>query len=199
MRTEEHFIFPLGTVLYPGGTLHLKIFEQRYLDMTKICLRDNRPFGVCLIREGQEVGTPAVPERVGCLATIEEWEMPHPGLFHLIARGGERFRLAEARIADNGLISASIERIPADPPAEHVDATCLQVLQALIEGVGRARFPQPIALDDASWVGYRLCEILPLDRALKQQLLELHDAGERLRRLRALFVEKRLAGDSANS
>ena len=66
--TEEHFIFPLGTVLFPGAALPLKIFEQRYLEMTKTCLRDNRPFGVCLIREGREVGDPALPEAIGCLA-----------------------------------------------------------------------------------------------------------------------------------
>ena len=103
------FLFPLGTVLFPGGALPLKIFEQRYLDMTKVCIRDNLPFGVCLIREGREVGSPAVPSIVGCLATIEQWEMPSPGMFHLLARGGERFRLLETRIADNGLTSADVE------------------------------------------------------------------------------------------
>ena len=63
-------IFPLGTVLFPEGLLPLKIFEQRYIEMTKACLRDERPFGVCLIRAGREVGEPAVPETIGCLAKI---------------------------------------------------------------------------------------------------------------------------------
>ena len=86
-------LFPLGTVLFPDGLLPLKIFEQRYLDMTKACIRDNQPFGVCLIHEGFEVGAPAAPHSVGCLATIEQWDMPNPGMFHLLARGGERFRI----------------------------------------------------------------------------------------------------------
>src|SRR3970040_2837022 len=83
---QQIHIFPLNTVLYPEGVLPLKVFEQRYIEMTKACLRDERPFGVCLIREGREVGTAAVPEPVGCLATIESWDMPQLGLFHLVAR-----------------------------------------------------------------------------------------------------------------
>ena len=190
--TEDHFIFPLGTVLFPGGTLPLKIFEQRYIEMTKACLRDNRPFGVCLIREGREVGAPAVPETIGCLADIESWDMPQLGLFHLVARGGERFRLLETHIASNGLMTGSIERIAPDAPAGEVDRACQEVLKLVIDRVGASSFPAPVALDDASWVGYRLAEILPLDPAVKQQLLELHDAGERLERVRAMLVKEGL-------
>jgi Lon protease-like protein len=189
--TEEQFIFPLGTVLFPGGTLPLKIFEQRYIEMTKACLRDNRPFGVCLIRQGHEVGTPAVPEAIGCLATIERWDM-QAGLFHLVARGGERFRLLETRVASNGLMSASIERIAPDAPAGSIDSACLEVLKLVIERVGESSFPEPIALDDASWVGYRLAEILPFDASVKQKLLEIQDAGERLDQLRELLVREGL-------
>ena len=190
--TEEHFIFPLSTVLFPGGTLPLKIFEQRYIEMTKACIKDERPFGVCLITEGAEVGEPAVPANVGCLATIERWDMPQLGLFHLIARGGERFRLLETRDAKNGLLSGSIERIAPDPPGSAVDTPCRDVLQAIIAHVGAASFPSPLKLDDAAWVGYRLAEALPLDMRFKQELLELEDAGERLVRLRSALVERGL-------
>jgi uncharacterized protein len=190
--SEAHFIFPLGTVVYPGGTVQLKIFEQRYLEMTKVCLRDNRPFGICLIREGREVGAPAVPERIGCLAAIEVWDMPQLGLFQLTARGGGRFRLLETEIAANGLMSASIELIPPDTPAAHVDPACRNVLKAIIERVGAAHFPQPLELEDASWVGFRLAEILPLEMQVKQRLLEMQDAGERLAALRAVLTEKGL-------
>ena len=192
MSVEQHFIFPLGTVLFPGGTLPLKIFEQRYLEMTKICIRDGKPFGVCLIREGHEVGTPAVPETVGCLATIEQWEMPQLGLFELTARGGERFRLLDTHVAANGLMSASIERLAPDTPSAHVDAACREVLQLIIERVGASHFPAPIALEDASWVGCRLAEVLPLDARVKQGLLEIGDAGERLDRLRGILVDEGL-------
>jgi Lon protease-like protein len=188
---EEHFIFPLGTVLFPGGVLPLKIFEQRYVEMTKFCLRDSRPFGVCLIKEGHEVGTPAVPHAVGCLATIEDWEMPQVNMFHLVSRGGARFRLIETRVAQNGLMSGTIEPIAPDAPAT-VDSACRKVLELLIERVGAESFPTPISLDDASWVGYRLAEVLPLETAEKQVLLELTDAAERLTRLRTHLAREGL-------
>ena len=188
---EEHFIFPLGTVLFPGGTLPLKIFEQRYIEMTKACLKDERPFGVCLIREGTEVGAPAVPATVGCLATIERWDMPQLGLFHLVTRGGERFRLLDTRVAKNGLLSGSIDHIASDQPGAEVDPACRDVLKLIIEHVGQANFPSPL-LDDASWVGYRLAEVLPLDMRLKQELLEMQDAAERLTRLRQALIERGL-------
>jgi Lon protease-like protein len=185
---QEIYIFPLGTVLFPGGTLPLKVFEQRYIEMTKACLRDSRPFGVCLIREGREVGTAAVPEPVGCLAIIEQWDMPQLGLFHLIARGSQRFRIREMRVAPNHLISATVELIPPDDAA--VGPLCREVLRAIIEMVGPERFPALVQLDDAAWVGYRLAEVLPLEARLKQELLELTDAGRRLERLRALLVQQ---------
>ena len=187
--TEEHFIFPLGTVLFPGGTLPLRIFEQRYIEMTKTCLRDSRPFGVCLIREGREVGEPAVPEKVGCLATIESWEMPQLGLFQLVARGGDRFRLLETQIAKNGLMSASIERIEEATPAGPVDPACRDVLKLIIERVGESHFPAPISLEDPLWVGYRLAEVLPLEARVKQELLEAQGATERLGMLREVLVK----------
>ena len=190
LNPETHFIFPLGTLLFPGGTLPLKIFEQRYMEMTKACLRDNRPFGVCLIREGREVGDPAVPEVIGCLATIESWDMPQLGLFHLIARGGDRFRLLETQVAANGLISGSVTRIAETQTDSEVDPACREVLSRVIEHLGAAKFPQPIALDDPTWVSYRLAEILPLDMRVKQELLEIEGSNERLGRLREILVQE---------
>jgi len=170
-------LFPLETVLFPGGALPLKIFEQRYLEMTKVCLRDNLPFGVCLIREGLEVGTAAVPEPVGCLATIEQWEMPHPGMFHLLARGGNRFRIVETRVAANGLLSGSVEILPLPEPCAP-DADCVAVLRRVMKQVGPENFPQPVKLDDGAWVAYRLAEMLPMSMAEKQSLLEISQPME---------------------
>lgn len=188
---RDIFIFPLNTVLFPDGVLPLKIFEQRYLDMTKHCLRDNLPFGVCLIREGQEVGTPAVPEKVGCLAAIAHWEMPQPGLFHLLARGTERFRLLDTRVARNGLMSARVEMFAAETAAP-MDPTCREVLSFIIEKLGPAQFPSPLRLDDPAWVAYRLAEVLPIENAQKQRLLELEAAAERFGRLHRLLLEQGL-------
>lgn len=171
---DRVFLFPLGTVLFPGGLLPLKIFEQRYLEMTKICLRDSAPFGVCLIREGHEVGAAAVPEPVGCLASIEHWEMPHTGMFHLLARGSKRFRILEAVVAENGLLSGEVEMLPdiGTGTSGAPDAHCRSLLERVITQAGADRFPQPIRLDDAAWVVYRLAEMLPLAMADKQRLLE---------------------------
>jgi Lon protease-like protein len=187
---QDIFIFPLHTVLFPEGVLALKVFEQRYLELVKTCLREERPFGVCLIREGSEVGRAAVPEPVGCLARIVQWDMPQLGLFRILARGGARFRIREIRVAPNQLVSAAVELIAPDPPVREVDALCRETLAALIERLGAQRFAQPLRLDDAAWVGYRLAELLPLELAFKQRLLELQDAEQRLARLHALLAPR---------
>lgn len=174
-QPKNIFLFPLGSVLFPGGALPLKIFEQRYLDMTKACIRDNLPFGVCLIREGREVGTAVVPEPVGCLVMIEQWEMPNASMFHLLARGGERFRLLDTQVAANGLLSGDVEMLPPLEPSAP-DADCVELLQRVIKEVGAEHFPQPLKLDDAAWVAYRLAEMLPFTMADRQSLLQLAQA-----------------------
>jgi uncharacterized protein len=175
--TVEIPIFPLGNVLYPEGVLPLRIFEQRYLDLTKFCIRDNAPFGVCLIREGMEVGNAAVPYPVGCTARIAHWDMPHLGLFHLVARGESVFRILEQWTAKSGLVQAQVELDdPAPPlplPEQYKDLGTL--LQKIIAKVGEERFPSPRRLDLAGWVGYRLAEVLPLEVETKQRLLEARD------------------------
>lgn len=188
------FLFPLGTVLFPGGVLPLKIFEQRYLDMTKACLRDNTPFGVCLIREGREVGVPAVPESVGCLATITQWDMPQLGMFHLVTRGGERFRVLETRVAASGLVSATIELFPPESPAG-MEPACQQVLKVIIEKAGAGSFPAPLMLDDPAWVSWRLAEVLPLEMPVRQQLLAMEDTAARLARLRQILIQQAIVSE----
>lgn len=188
---QETFIFPLHTVLFPGGILPLKIFEQRYIEMTKICLRDNLSFGVCQIREGRETGAPALPEPIGCFAAITEWDMPQ-GLFQLIVRGGERFRIIETSVAANGLISAQVELLPPESAAAEMDITCREVLKVVIDKVGAANFPEPIKLDEPAWVAYRLAEILPVDAAVRQRLLELQDPAARFSLLRRIMIEQGL-------
>lgn len=188
----DTFIFPLNTVLFPDGVLRLRVFEQRYLEMTKQCLRDERPFGVCLITEGEEVGTPAVPAAVGCLAAIAQWDMPQLGVFGLTTRGGQRFRIIESSVSGSGLITATVETWPVDPAQAPMDMDCRGFLKRVIERVGSEHFPEPLQLDDAAWVGYRLAEILPLPNEERQSLLELRDAAERLRRLRQILAEQGL-------
>ena len=184
-------IFPLHTILYPGGLLALKIFEQRYLDMTKACVRDGTSFGVCRIREGQEVGVPAIAEQVGCTAVITQWEMPHLGLFELRTRGEQPFRILTQSTQANGLIHAEVEMLAdnaGDIPVESLDL-CRQVLQQVVDKIGAAYFHLPLAFDDPRWISYRLAEVLPLDASEKQMLLEIRDDGARLERLRAYLQQ----------
>jgi len=184
-------IFPLNTVLYPGGLLPLKIFEQRYLEMTKACLRDNLPFGVCRIREGLEVGAPAVPATVGCTATIADWEMPHLGLFHLRCRGGQAFRILDRTTQADGLIRAEVEFLEDVPGTAEAEASslCRQVLEQIVAKVGPDYFFPPLEFGNDRWISYRLAELLPLEMGDKQDLLEARDDGERIARLRA-FLRK---------
>jgi len=182
-------IFPLNTVLYPGSMLPLRIFEQRYLEMTRDCLRDSTPFGVCRIKEGVEVGKPALPEALGCTALIAEWEMPHLGVFHLKARGQQRFRIRHQTTQPNGLIRAEIdllEEVPGSANEESL-ALCRRVLEQIVGRLGVEYFFAPLAYDDPRWVSYRLAEVLPLALEEKQTLLETRDDHERLMRLYGLL------------
>ena len=190
--TVETYLFPLNTVLFPGGVLPLKIFEQRYLEMTKICISETRPFGVCLIKEGREVGTPAVPEEIGCLARITQWDMPQLGVFQLLTEGIQRFRILHSSVAKNGLISATVERLPSDTEVAPQDTLCSEVLKAIIEKIGADHFPAPHRFDDAAWIGYRLSEVLPISLDIKQQLLQLADPQARLARLSQILHQQGL-------
>jgi Lon protease-like protein len=189
---DETFIFPLNTVLFPGGVLPLKIFEQRYIEMTKVCIGEDRPFGVCLIKEGRETGTPAVPQDIGCLARIAQWDMPQLGVFHLHVEGTQRFRIVRSRVEKSGLISATIECLPSDGEVAPQESLCGDVLKAIIEKLGTAHFPGPHRFDDAAWIGYRLSEILPLSLDIKQQLLRITDPQERLSHLSRILSEQGL-------
>jgi hypothetical protein len=186
-------IFPLGAVLFPGMRLPLRIFEPRYMDMAKACLKHDAAFGVCLIREGEEVGAPAVPESVGCLAKIREWDMEQLGILKVRAEGLERFRLEATETTPAGLILGRIERLPAEPAAPSPElAACADFVRKVIEAVGSSRFGEPYGYDDPSWVGFRLAEILPLRNPVRQKLLELTDAGARLSILHRFLREQRL-------
>jgi Lon protease-like protein len=181
-------LFPLNTVLFPGGRLPLRIFEQRYMDMAKACLRDGAPFGVCLIREGREVGTPAIPADVGTLARIAAWDMPQLGVLQITALGEQRFRILERRVQANGLTLGTIELIAAeaDESVPQSCTGCVKLLQRVIEQQA-GLFEPPHRLDSASWVSSRLTELLPLPLPAKQELLELDNARIRIERLNDLL------------
>ena len=188
-------IFPLATVLFPRSILPLRIFEVRYMDMAKACLKESSPFGICLIREGQEVGTPAVPEAVGCEARIGECDMQELGILKVKVEGGARFRIVATEVTKQGLIMGEVEDLMAEPAVTRMDGLeeCALFLRKVMPGIGEDRFAQPFAFDDATWVGFRLAEILPLRTDVKQKLLELTDATLRIALLHKFLRQQGLA------
>jgi hypothetical protein len=141
------------------------------------------------------VGAPAVPEGIGCLAKILEWDMQQQGILNIKTRGVQRFRILERRTGAQGLISADIELIPPEASAAVPDefAACARLLEMVVADQGKPIFAEPHSFNDASWVGYRLAEILPVPLAAKQKLLELDDTLGRLSILQRFLEEQGLA------
>ncbi len=186
-------LFPLHTVLFPGGLLPLKIFEARYLDMARECLREKTPFGVCLLKSGGEVALPdepSVPEAVGCLAEIEQCDVETFGMLLIRAQGTRRFRLLSHRAQPDGLLVGMAEPLPDDIPlegSEHLArfGACAEVLERIIATIrerdaASVPFAEPFRFDDPTWVSNRLAEVLPIALRARQKLMELNDAGARI-------------------
>jgi uncharacterized protein len=196
-------LFPLKTVLFPGGLLPLKVFEQRYIDMTKACLKDEEPFGVCLLTRGEEVAQRRGAEGnrsaagaavdfapIGTQARIVSWDMPQLGILHLKTEGGGRFQVQSSEAGDDGLVVAQVTPLLPEPEVELPEhfAPLASLLELMINRAGPEHFPAP-ALNDASWVGYRLAELLPLPLPIKQSMLEINDSLVRLKVL-AQFLKQ---------
>lgn len=175
-------LFPLRTVLFPDGPLPLRIFESRYIDMVGQCMKNESPFGVLLIMEGQETGL-ATTHEVGTLANITDWYQGSDGLLGVTAVGGQRFRLLSARQQADGLNIGDIEILAAEPymalPAEY--ASLRKILESVLDDLGRLYESLERRFDDAVWVTYRLIEILPIELEQKQQFLESSDTRARLK------------------
>ena len=175
-------LFPLRTVLFPGGPLPLRIFESRYIDMISQCMKSDSPFGVLLIREGNEAGL-ATTHEVGTLATIADWYQGSDGLLGVTAVGGSRFRLLSGRQQANGLNIGEIDVIPPEPTMTLPDeyASLRKILEGVLDDLGRLYESLERRFDDAVWVTYRLVEILPIELEEKQQFLESSDTLARLK------------------
>lgn len=179
-------IFPLHSVLFPGGPLALRIFEPRYLDMVSRCLKEESGFGVCLIKEGSEVGPAAEVYAVGTLGQITYWYQRADGLLGVTLVGEQRFHILGQRVESNQLLVAEVELLPNDPP--HPVPEVYQGLVAMLKRImGELEHPYinlPKQYEDAGWVSARLVELLPLAHSYKQRLLQ---EEEPLRRLDVLL------------
>jgi Lon protease-like protein len=166
------------------------------MDMARACLRDDSGFGVCLIAQGQEVGTPALPHAVGTVARIADWDMADLGVLQVTVRGGQRFRILAQSADRHGLIHAAVQWVAPEPACAvgEPQQRLLPLLRALVADLGSARMPEPHDYEDAVWVGYRLAETLPIPLAARQQLLELADTAGRLEILLRYLAQFGLSG-----
>jgi Lon protease-like protein len=174
-------LFPLNIVLFPDGPLPLRIFETRYVDMVRGCMRADRPFGVVLISEGTEAG-PAETYDVGTSVKITDFHQLPDGLLGLSCVGQRRFRILKRNVAKDGLNVGDIEWLAIEPavgvPPRH--ARLSELLKTVLPQLGEVYTGIDMRLDDAAWVGHRLAEILPIEMYLKQSFLEMDDPLQRL-------------------
>ncbi len=198
-------LFPLGSVLYPGGLLPLRIFEVRYLDMIGKCHKNGAPFGVVALTAGAEVrrlqsntstekptGDGFATEEfcsTGTLATITEFSAPQSGLMVIRCVGAQRFKISNSEKLKHGLWIADVERIEEDMAVAVPEdlKPCANALGKLIKSLQQRDIPDdqmpllpPFQLDDCGWVANRWCELLPLPLELKQRLMELDNPLVRL-------------------
>lgn len=176
-------LFPLNTVIFPGGQLPLRIFEQRYLDMVKQAIAENSPFGICAIREDAGSDAPAVPYRVGTQVRVTDWDMPQTGILHIGTQAQERFVIRSTRSEPGGLLVGTVEAVSSEAATavpEELELA-VEILRHIIDEYGGTHFPAPHEFDNAVWVGYQLSEVLPLKLSVKQSLLEMNDSVTRLR------------------
>lgn len=176
-------LFPLNTVLFPGGELGLRIFETRYLDLLRECTREDRGFGVCLILAGREAGAPATSAAFGTEARITDFGGTQDGLLGIRVRGERRFRVLHSRVRDNGLVLGDVQWCAPEgvAPLRPEHGLLATVLARWLDAIGRSH--AQTSLDDAAWVGWRLAELLPLAPMARQALLQEDDPHARLDRL----------------
>lgn len=186
-------LFPLNAVLFPDSRLPLKIFEQRYLDMAARCMKEDKPFGICLIANGNETGAVAQPHTIGTLARISQWDMAQLGVLLITAEGSRRFRIVATTVREN-LLEAEVETLannnPTPFPVER--QRLLPFLRKVVNDLGPERIAQPHRFDEAEWVGFRITEILPVQNLAKQKLLELDDPLARLEILEKFLDQRQL-------
>jgi Lon protease-like protein len=175
-------LFPLNTVLFPGGVLPLRIFEPRYLDMVSECLKTDSGIGVVLIRNGREVGELADTYEVGTLTHIRYWHKRQDGLLGVTLQGEQRFRILSTDIRPNQLLVAEVELLPEPPfiPVTEAHQQLVDILKQIINQLEPPYTTLTPSYENASWVSARLVELLPINMSDKQKLLMTENAEQRL-------------------
>ncbi len=175
-------LFPLKTVIFPDGPLALKVFEPRYLDMLTQCEKTGNGFGICLISEGSEVGRAPKIYPLGTLVKITFWENRKDGLLGISVKGQQKFKVLQKTVYDNELTVADVELLAAETVEQLPEQyqSMVTVLKNILATLQHPYITMPKKYDDASWIGSRLSELLPLSLTTKQHLLELNEPMGRL-------------------
>ena len=181
-------IFPLSLVLFPDGLLPLKIFEPRYIDMVSACLRENKEFGVVLIKSGRETRGPVSFHKIGTLARIETFDQGKDGLLHIVAKGTSLFEVIQSEQRGDGLNVATVNPITIDETildAEQEMSHLSNLLSEALVSLGEMAHPKPWYFDDAAWVTYRLAELIPLNNEDRLEVLRSPTAGKKIKTIMA--------------
>ncbi len=175
-------LFPLQTVVFPGGLLPLRVFEPRYMDMVTQAIADRAAFGICAIREGRDIDVTAKHYTVGTRVQVMDWDMPQPGILHIQTQALERFVVRSSHSEPNGLRVGEVDDLSAEPAMALPEELILgaEVLYQIVNELGIDKFARPHDYNNATWVSYRLSEVLPLKLSVRQNLLEMNDSVARL-------------------
>ena len=195
MGDHNTALFPLSTVLFPGGLLPLRIFEPRYLSMVGHCMKHGQPFGVVLIKEGSEAGGEATFHDIGTLARIMDFDQLDDGMLSVTCRGEQIFSVEQFETQSDQLVVGRLStKESVDEKPVEVDFQPLSdFLFDILEREELQSYREGLSEDwtSANWLGYRLAELLPLPMTTKQELLEL-DTLTRLSRLKAILIKHKL-------
>lgn len=188
-------LFPLGTVLFCGGKLPLRIFEPRYLGLVSECMRSESPFGVVLIRDGHEVRQPdqdaPTTFHIGTAARIVDFNPLPGGRLGIVCEGHERFRVHRSWMREDDVMAAQVEYLPVEPPSavDPAFARLVDVLEDLMDHPLVRKLELAVDYDDARSVSWRLADLLPIDVESRQNLLQMPRAHERLEELDRMVRE----------
>lgn len=189
-------LFPLRSVLFPKGRLPLQIFEQRYIDLITDCMRNDKGFGVCLLKDGEEVVTPGARQqvhRVGTYAKIVDWDQLPNGLLGVTVEGVQKFMVQECDYDKSQVLRATVKFCDVDLIGEEaieVDnqhEVLVDLVEQLVSHPVISKLGMNIAYHDLRELGWRLSELVPLSLERKQALLELQDPKQRIEEIEALL------------
>jgi len=183
----KHALFPLNTVIFPGSILPLQIFEQRYLNLIKDCMKQQTGFVTVLISEGKEVGAAPKIYSTGCYVEIIDWESLEGGLLGISIQAKYRARLSNSSVRDDGLLLAEASPIEStlddNPTMPEIFQPLSDTLKELLDHPFAERYKSKVDFDNTADICYRLSELLPISNKQKQLLLETETAEQMLDQL----------------